>query len=152
MQNVMPGKFIDPKLMVAGPLIKEQADIVNFQHRTTYADIFKLLHKRVKARSGMTAPSEAERFFCRVVLLIKNKSVLLEHESWPAARELVFRHENATLLFLFTIMPRSYSGPTVLERVKRMFMEVEHKICLVEPDLPVHPESTRIRHAHLTTS
>ena len=49
MQNVMPGKFIDPKLMVAGPLIKEQADIINFQHRVTYADIFKLLHKRAKA-------------------------------------------------------------------------------------------------------
>lgn len=144
MQHHHPGKVLAPDLIRAGTLIKAQGDIIMFSPGSSYFSLLKQLHARVQARSGITAPSKSERFLCRLVLLRDRQFVLLEKGSWLAASAMLRTSRDAALLFMFAIIPRSYCGPTAFERIKRAFSEeVDHKICLVEPDLPIHDEPSR---------
>lgn len=142
MQHHNPGKLLDLDLMRAGSLIKEQADVITFDRSTSYTGILGLLHQRIQARSGIRAPSKVERFLCRLILIKDRQLILLEQGSWSAAREMLRTCEDSRLLFMFAIVPRSYRGLTVFERMKRALIDgVDHKICLVEPDLPLHDET-----------
>lgn len=77
--------------------------------------------------------------------------VLLEQGSWLPAAAMVKAGEDVELLFMFAIIPRDYGGLTCFERLKRALNdETDHKICLVEPDLPIHETSRTPRHVPLT--
>lgn len=154
MAHHSPGKVLDSNLMRAGTLLKQQGDIITLDNSSiSYTGIIKLLHKRVQARSGIDAPCKRDRFLCRLVLVRNNQLILLEKGSWKAARAMLKSDSKTTLLFMFAIVPRTYSGPTTFQRLKRAWLGdgVDHQICLVEPELPMHDEVARMpRYVNLT--
>ncbi|SMR47602.1 unnamed protein product [Zymoseptoria tritici ST99CH_3D1] len=136
MYQVLPDKPLGPNLLLAGPLLKHQPDLLSLPLSATYGELILLLHQRVLARSGVRVPSKSKKFYCRAVLVADGQEILLEVGSWEAAKEVLEKWKHAELSFLFAIVDRGYKGVGMWERLRRMFWGLGGgSVCLVEPRL-----------------
>lgn len=145
MQHYESGPTIGPHLIRAGKLLSEQADLISITHNANYADMLKLLHTRFQARSGSQAPSKTWAFYCRVAIDHDGKRVLLDNDSWPAAKALLLlttAYQQSTLngkrtelIFMFAVK-RKDEGLARGQRFRGLFSKGDRRAtCLIEPVL-----------------
>lgn len=133
--------------MHAGRLLLTKSDAILLPTTATYSDAMKILHERVLARAAIRAPSKSTRFFCRIAIEVQGTDVLMDEQSWRAARTLLKNRDGVQLLFSFAFAPRkdkTLAGGGICMRFIRWLHDESDRNspCLLETSFEVVEEAS----------
>lgn len=96
--------------------------------------MLRLLHRRFQARSGVLAPTKQLAFYCRIALDFGGERILLEEESWNAARMVLEYDGAARLHFIFAVKEKG-GGEERGKWWEKWKRKGGEGVCLIEPVL-----------------